>query len=509
MTAAGPPRPVPVTPTATTISDLLERAHHLTGLVLECRDPVPTALWESFDQTLYRFLVETLYRRPVGPGLVEHEALPLYHAVKAYPTPLAVSPGTHELTLTEAARLTGIPRRTIHDRILCGQIPATRTRDGWQIPHRSLDLRSDVQPADPADPHPLARLAITLGALTDLLYAHQHDPDKPDLGTGPVTRLARDILALTDSVARHTLTLIEPDGLPRALAIARHAATSAARLAHGTDQPIPYAALPPPARHRAPGAPTGPTGRWAPASLPGLLDRAVTDWVRACRAELAVSVPSIEVIRNLTSQSVHVYAGLDALLAATTPSPDAGGPQPAPSRPVAEVDASIRAQLRAAAHDLQGAVAAWGPATTMVRPSLAYIEAAQQVHATLEQVIARAPDLGRLGLAHQRERALDSLTAACHDLAALTRQISPLPARLLDAGILFGHARSLEATTDRLRARITGRLVPLHHSDLPDLEQAILTAETAAAAIAHDLPQHITARRHPTREAEPATGPQL
>ncbi len=502
--------PATPAPTATTVRDLLDRAQAITAQLLATRDPISLTQWEAFDQTLYRLLSELLARRIVGSGLVDRPALPLYDTVKTYPTPLAAIPGATEHTLADAARLIGVNRSTLRARILRGEVPATRDRDGWRIPHHSLDLRTDLCPADPTDPHPLARLAVTLGALHDVIQEHQRDPDKPDLGTGPVTRLAHDILTLTDLAARHALPLIEPDGISRVVALARHAATSTTRLAHAADAPLPYAALPPPAGHRAtvtgPGVADSPPGL---ASVPGLLDRALADWTRASRAELAQSVPSIEVIRNITSQGVHLYATIDALLATetsggpeTVPLPDSGGPRAATA-------ADLRVELRAAAQHLQRAGATWGPATTTVRPSPAYVDAAQQLHDTLEHTITLAPVLGLPGHARERDRALDSLTAATHDLATLSREMTPIPARLIDASILFAHARALDATTDRLRARIAGRLVPLDKFDLPDLTEAINAAEAATHEAAQAISRYVTLQRDVNRNAQPEIGPAL
>ena len=200
-------------------------------------------------------------------------------------------------------------------------------------------------------------------------------------------------------------------------------------------------------------------------------------------------MPSVEVIRNITSHGVHIYATLDALLGAED----------------SETVPSVRAQLRATAQELQRAAAAWGPATTTVRPSPNYVDAAQQLHDALEEAIRCAPDLGR----RQRERAFDSLTAASHDMAALTREIGPIPGRLIDAGILFAHARAVEADTDRLRARLRGRLVTLHYSDLPDVEAANTAAQRATELTERELCRHLAARRQPAPQTEPSLGPQL
>jgi hypothetical protein len=144
-----------------------------------------------------------------------------------------------------------------------------------------------------------------------------------------------------------------------------------------------------------------------------------------------------------------------------------------------------------------------------MRPTPAYVDAAQQLNDALEHTITNAAHLSTPEFASHRERALYSLTAACHDLAALNRQISPVPARLIDAGVLFGHARALDATPDRLRARIAGRLVTLDHFDLKDLKQAVTAAETASASVARELSIRVAVLRQPAQKVEPMLGPQL
>lgn len=467
-------------PTATTVADLLARAQHVTEELKRCTDPVSLNQWEALDQALYRLLVELAGARSVGPGPVDRAAVPLYDIVKRYPAPLAPAiPTVTEFTACEAARFTGTSRKTIGARILRGALPARRNTDGWLIPRQSLDLR-DVPPGDAGDPHPLVKLAVTFGALTDVLHGHQEDPDKPFLTTGAVNRLAHDVLDVSVAATRHAIGLMALRDIERPLAIARHAESAVERLApHAVGQSVPYAAVPPPARNH-PGHPRPEArGTSAGAEVAGRLDHALADWVRAAKAEAAAVVPSTDVIRNVTAQGIHLYAAIDALLAAEAADRlslrDASGA------------AVAREELREAAQALQRSGTSWGTATTGMRPRRDYIDAAQRLHDVLEDVIQVAPRLDRELASAARHRLLDSLTAASHDLTALLHENAPAARRLIDAGALLAPARALQSAGDRLHAKAKGRFVPVWFSDHPGLLEAAVVAETAAKAAARAL----------------------
>ncbi len=481
-------------PTATTVADLLDRANHVTQELLQSHDRVSLHQWESFDQTLYQLLSELIGARRVGPGPVDRAALPLYDIVKSYPTPLMPArPIAAEFSPTEAARLVGVTDRTIRKSILRGDLAATRGDTGALIPAESLKLRDDVTPADAGDPHPLSRLAVTLGALTDVVHTHQQDPDKPALDTGPVNRLAHDVLTIAAQAAHRTLTLIDLAHIQRPLAVARHAESALERLAPvATPHALPYAAVPPPSEATSGGVlPSTATA----ASLPGQLDRALAQWNRAARAEQALSVPSIDVIRNITSHAIHIYAAIDALL---TPRPESGSAQADPNAPV-------RADLRAAARTLQRASDAWGQGTTGTRPTRDYVKAAQQLHDVLEAVIDNARD-ARFAL--ERERVLDSLTAACPAVTSLLRQHASIARRLIDAGALLGPAKALKPSADRLHAVAAGRYVPIRYSDVSNLNDLAVASESAAQHIVRDVVSLPGAAPAPTRHG-PVAEPRL
>lgn len=466
--------------TATTVADLLARAQHVKGELQRSTDPVSLEQWESFDQALYRLLVELAGARTVGPGPVDRAAVPLYDIVKSYPTPLApATPTDTEFTAAEAARLTGTSQRTIGTRILRGALPARRTNDGWLIHRESLDLRH-VPPGDSGDRHPLVRLAVTFGALRDILHGHQEDPDKPVLTTGAVNLLVHEVLDLTVPATRHAIRLMALRDTERPLTIARHAESAVERLApHAAGQSLPYAAVPPPAHNRPGHTRLEAAGTSAGAEVAGRLDRALADWVRAAKAEVAQTVPSTDVIRNVTAQGIHLYAAIDALLASEAA--DRLSLRETSGAPIA------RDELRAAAQALQRAGTSWGTATTGMRPGHEYIDAAQRLHDVLEDVINLAPRLDRELASATRHRLLDSLTAASHELTAVLRESAPAARRLIEAGALLAPARALQSADDRLHAKTKGRFVPVRLSDQPRLIEAAVAAETASKAAARAL----------------------
>ena len=195
-------------------------------------------------------------------------------------------------------------------------------------------------------------------------------------------------------------------------------------------------------------------------------------------------MPSIDVIKNITSQSVHTYAAIDALIdpRATSRAPGAVSRE--------------RAALRDAVRDLTRGERAWGPTTTVMRPSRDYVDASRALHGVLGDLIT-SRQAGPDGIAGEaREHALASLATASSDLAALTRQAAPLATRLLNSGILFARATAIKATDDRLEARAKNRLVPVRADDLPHLARDLTRADIAATGIANTLREHLVEPEH-------------
>ena len=169
----------------TTGADLLARADRLTRQLRASEVPVTRAQWETFDVTLHRLLHE-LVRPDVAhavPGDPTRAALTAASA----PTPTRCVPSHHRpLSTAEAARQLGHTNDWVHAQIRRGNLHAVHDGRDTYIPAAALDDRTDITPADPTDPHPLARVATTLGALADLLHDPSHQaPSSPTQARAP------------------------------------------------------------------------------------------------------------------------------------------------------------------------------------------------------------------------------------------------------------------------------------------------------------------------------------
>ncbi|GAA2147777.1 excisionase family DNA binding protein [Humibacillus xanthopallidus] len=445
--------------TAATAAALLDRAANLTAELQHSSDPVDARRWESFDQTVYRYLTQLTPTYP-RPTRADPGALRLHAILRDYPTPLTPAADEPHYSAVEAARLTGRPARAIRREIAAGELPAIRTGTGWQIPREALHLRSDVHPARGEDPHPLARIACTLGALTDLLAVDRDRPDRALLDSTSATALAWPVIALTLDIARHTLGHCEPDQADRPLQIARFATRALTRLAGvAVDVPIPHLAASP--------------SSWLRREPGDQLAQALHTWARAAGTDLALTVPSVDVIRNVTNQGTHLLAALDTLLAR----------EPLGSGAALDV-ASFREALRDTALALTRAGTVWGSATTGMPPSPEYVDAASTLHQALGGIVSgHDTSPGPL----DRDQALATLADATKDLTALTLRATQATRQLLRSELLFAPARTLARAEDRLHARTTGRHVPITNFDAPTLVATMTAAEIKTEQLARSL----------------------
>lgn len=468
--------------TAATAADLLDRAARVTAELQRSSDPVDAQRWESFDQTVYRYLTEVIPRHP-RPTRADPGALRLHALLLDYPAPLTPAADEPHYSAVEAARLTGRPARAIRREIAAGELPATRTGTGWQIPREALHLRNDVHLARGEDPHPLARIACTLGALTDLLAADRDRPDRPPLDCTSATALARPVVALTLDIARYTLAHGEPDQADRPLQIARFARRALTRLAGvAVDVPIPHLEASP--------------SSWLRGEPGDQLAQALHTWAQAAGTDLALTVPSVDVIRNVTNQGTHLLAALDALLACETLG--AG---------TALDVASLREALWDTALALTRADTVWGFATTGMPPSPEYVDAARLLHHALGGVVS-----GRVPYPdgpHDRDQALMTLADGTNDLTALTRRATQATRQLLRSELIFAAARTLAATEDRLHARTTGRHVPITALDAPTLVATMTRAEIKTEQLARALREIARFPRQGVARDELVAGPLL
>ena len=353
--------------TAATAVDLVQRIEHLAHELQQDTTPVDRARWESFDQTTYRFVVTLSRTRHLGPGRVTLDTKPLLALLKDYPRPLAAVGDDREYSPKMAARLLGTSEEYIRVRIERGTLPSRR--DGTQrlIPAKRSGCATMCF-ASIDDPHPLARTACAIGALTDMLVSRDLDPHRPEIGAGPTLALAHAVLDVAYKAARHSVAASDPTDALRPLEVARFAQRALARIAlTSQNSPLPRVVSPPPAR----------TG----GGTNDRLDAAVHAWTRAAWTELNHSAPSIQTIRNVTDQSIHLLAALDTVAAHSWRNPGER-----------QLDRSL---LRDTAIALGTASRGWGPATTGTPPSHHYVDAARDLHAVLQQLVSTRAERNR------------------------------------------------------------------------------------------------------------------
>lgn len=441
----------------TTAIDLIDRARNVLTELQQTAAPISREQWESFDQTVYRLLHE-LAGAVTGWLSSEEAAAQLHRVMRDYPQPLQPVDDRPDFSTSEAAHLLGTSDNAIRKRIHAGTLLAAPTGIGYRVPRTEVMASRDVAPASSDDPHPIARLSCTLGALNDILVLHRLDPSAPALETSPALSLAAQTLALSEAAAKRALALCDPMAADRPLLIARYAATAAAMLPAAApirglqNLSIPAAAHSP----KTPGAE---------------LERSLHEWTNAARDELRHAVPSVAVLQDINRQGVHLYAALDAVL----------GSDPA------DVDhARPREQLRTSALALQSAADSWAQTSTGMPPSRAYVEAARRLCTALSRISA-APSAEPDNLA----RAYQALLRGANDVAWLTTFVTPSATRLQTSGVLFIHARHAKGNPSRLNAHLGGRMVEAGTQDLPDLPERLWTAQRSADQAARALPVHL------------------
>lgn len=415
----------------TTVGDLLDRASHQARSLRFAADPIDLKTWQSFDVTAHRLLRELVgpRRTLTAEGIRAHA--PLATLLEAYPEPLN---------------------------------PPAPTAGG-STPGR------DIPPADPTSDRALDRLSVTLGVLADLLnQARQRDlaTDAPhpvleamlnDTETAPVVA---QLLAITAVAGRHALTHLPLADVDRSLAVARYAERGLDTL----DNPRWATALSDLASFAPSFSPAGATER---------LEAALRAWATSARGELARTIPSTEVLRNVTNQAVHLYAATDLLVATSRSTSGASGERVA-----------TRAALRDAALAMRRLEPLWAAVTTATRPTHEYASAAKALYDALNALICDPAAPNQVCAQRQDlrvDRSLDDLRHATADLADLLHTAASLPDLLIRSEVLYAPARILPATPDRLRARQLGRLAPLQPHEGMELQVEATEAATAASGV--------------------------
>jgi len=456
----------------TTVGDLLARAEILARSLRVTRAEITVDQWCSFDATAYRLLHEL-----VGPERTGARAQILSHAslsrvLNDYPCPLAAPNPEATYNARQAANLLGVAHSTVTAQIRRSRLPATYDGARYSIKASDLPCLTQVPPADPASTHPLDRLSATLGVLADLVVAERSrttnipgfDPLRDDAQVSPV--MAR-VLAITVAAARHALAHIRLQDADRPLAVARYAEHALDALGDA-DRPSGLTQV---ASFAPPPSPRGPNEQ---------LEAALRAWSSHARMELARTIPSTEVLRNIANRARHLYAVSARLVAASVTSG---------RLPEHEGDA-VHVELRDAAQVMNRLQQQWETVSTASRPGHEYVTATTTLHATLSAIEKESLLPGAQADVARRvdvDRALADLRYAATDLVELTHTGAQLAEPLIRSELLFAPARILPSTMERLSDRNHGRYVPIHFKEGAVLMNAAQEGSSAARQVREAL----------------------
>lgn len=445
----------------TTAAMLLMIADRRARDLLLTEETVSRTAWETFDHTVHSCLYTLL-----GPGrrLTGHDSPAAAAAIRAfteYPSPLK-PPSGEVHTPSEAARFLGLSPHHVRKDIVSGALPAQRVDREYRIASECLDRRPDILPADPTDEHPLARLTVALGAMTDLVAGHRASHGAALTDDVEIAAAMRQVLSLTTIAARHTLGHCPVSDADRPLIVAQYATRAVDALESRSNYPQLWtmASSSPPPVLRTPNE---------------RLEASLRQWSAAARTHLQFPVPSTDVIRNIANQGVHLMAVTDALIRGR----EAGGG--------IRFNTRRGHDLREVATSLGAAETAWAPFTTAMPPSHDYVTASRAAFSALNDISSgirtdshrqiHAPEI-------DCERALLDLAVASRNLATHLDAVEDLPQRLMDSELLFVRARTIAPRADILDARLRGQLVIARPQDAPDLG----SSTRAAAELARTVP---------------------
>ena len=472
----------------TTVGDLLERAEILASRLRADDAQISTSQWCSFDATAYRLLHEL-----VGPERVGVRAQIIAHAsvsriLDDYPSPLAAPNPQTTYNARQAANHLGVSHSTIVADIRESRLPATFDGRRYSIKATDLPTATDVRPADPASTDPLDQLSCTLGLLADMVVTERSrtaptpgfDPLRDDAQVAPV--VAR-VFAMTIVAARHALAHIPLQDADRPLAVAQYAEHSLDALGD-VDRP---SALDRVASFAPPSSPRTPNEE---------LEVALRAWGGQGRMELAKTIPSTEVLRDIANQAQHVYAVTARLAAASF---TAGHLSEDAARVVHE-------ELRQPAQVMHRLQQQWETVTTATKPSHEYVTATTTLHASLTAIERESLLPGDQVDPHRRidlDQAMTNLRYAATDLVELTHTAAQLPEPLIRSGLLFAPARILPSTMERIHDRNHGRYVPI----LLEEGEALIDAAQQGSSAARQVSATLEVSSRPTAAIGLSTQP--
>lgn len=416
----------------TTAADLLARAELLSRELRRDETPVTLQQWAAFDVTVHRLLTGMLGEHGI---LVPKEHAALRAVIDQYPQPLT---GPVRMPHSE-------PEPSTRDHFERQAAASTRRQHLQSIPAPAPDelpaLDVEALPQI-TDPHPMARVTCTFGALADLLHGHPG----LDLIHDDIDGLAdttRRVLAIATLAAHHTMASVPLANTERPMTVGLHAEGFLDSLT--TSRPAVARWLHEVGVTHAQAAPAGPVRG---------LDVVVAEWARTSETEVRAAVPSVDSLRTLTRQGTHLLATIEELACAGD------------TRSWAGQDPT---GLREAVTALIDVDQAWpAGASTLTRPAHAFVDASRALHEALEPI-----RLGAAGLdGADRDAALAGLLRATSYLSRQLISVRTLPERLACSGLLFAPARSLTPASDRLSERKHGRHIPATLNDISDLMHA-------------------------------------
>ena len=487
----------------TTVGDLLDRAETLARNLRVIDAEISANQWRSFDATAYRLLHELVGPERAGPReqILSHASVS--RIVNGYPSPLAAPNPETTYNAQQAAAHLGVSRSTVAADIRSSKLPATFDGRRYSIKATDLPTTTDVQPADLASANPLDRLSCTLGVLADMVAAERSrttpipgfDPLRDDAQIAPV--MAR-VFAMTVVAARHALAHIPLQDADRPLTIAQYAEHSLDALGD-VDRPSGLERV---ASFAPPSSPQGPNEE---------LETALRIWAGQARTELARTVPSTEVLRDIANQARHLYAVSARLAAASCTTGHL-------TEQAAQV---VHAELREPAQVMHALQQQWETVTTATKPSHEYVTATTALNASLasiEQEISLPGEQVDVRRRINVDQALADLRYTATDLVGLTHTIAQLTEPLIRSEVLFAPARILPSTMERVHDRNHGRYVPIQLKEGATLINAaheganaaqharatleILSRSPATTDLRAHRPTHGLARR----ALEPTTG---
>lgn len=445
----------------TTAADLLAHADLLTRQLRDSNVPVSRQQWATFDVTVHRLMLEL-----IGPGAMHAPGIPrtafgpTLAVFRAYPEPLR-HPVNTQLNLQQAAALASKPRDHFRRKVQRGNLHAVREGGAYLIDTRDLDKDPDITPADLADPHPLARIACTLGAAADLAVTTRQVQAARLMDDAQLAGTYVHVLSLAYSAARHALTHGTVADADRPLAIAQYAQRSIDALREGAARPMALVRL------------TSTAPEPAPSTLNERLEAAVDHWSRAVEPELMRLVPSADALRMLANQCAHLYAVTHQVVCA---------------HPIGPADdialTAFGESLASGARASQAADKPWDKLTTASRPGAEFVAASRELFNALNEVGAAAslptPEW-------DPRRGMRDLGRGVETLAKAMDISQSLPDRLLRSGLVYAPARALPPSVIRMPAQRQGKFVPVSRDEVPDLQRLWADAHRRAKEVEHSL----------------------